>query len=191
MATYFSYQPFPALQYKRMRLHALHYMQSNSLEYGVGSYTCQKLWRGGQLYGKFFKESRQKCKWRVKISIRLRFSTCPFWPFSWPCHLSASTLKFLSCIVMFYSAPGEYWKIIHCRQAATWANYPSWPSTAFHRRDPLLPCGPSNRTRLDLSTMMTEGHRFDIHYSTVGAGGLKHIWCAMGIHWVKHWINTE
>ncbi len=103
------------------------------------------------------------------------------WPLNWPCHLSPSTLRLLSCIVMFYSTPGEYWKIIHCRQAETRANNPSWPFTD----EP--PLRPSNRAHLDLSMTMTEGHRFDIHYSTVGAGGLKYTWCTMGIRWVNLW----
>lgn len=31
-------------------------------------------------------------------------------PQNWPCHMSISTPRLLSCIVMFYSGPGEYWK---------------------------------------------------------------------------------
>lgn len=97
------------------------------------------------------------CEWRIEVFVRLIYHLCPPWQLSQQCHLSASTIRLLSCIFMFYSAPG---KSIHCRQAATWANNPSRPSTVFHRWAPVCP---SNRVHLDL---MTQGLRFGIHYSS-------------------------
>lgn len=105
--------------------------------------------------------------------------TCPPRPFSWSCYLSASTWGLLSCIVMFYSASEEYWKI---KRAATRAYNPSHPVS--FTEDPSLPhqlpISPSSRAHLDLSVMMTGGCRFDIHYSAVGAGGFQ---CPHSVLW--------
>lgn len=46
------------------------------MEYGAGSHTCQKQRVGGQLHGELYKDGRQKCEWRVNVSVRLRFTTC-------------------------------------------------------------------------------------------------------------------
>lgn len=147
----------------------------DSCRYGGGPRTRPKHRGGGeQLQADFYEDSRQK--WWIEAECFCQAQTrltCPPQPFSRPCYLSTSTRGLLSCIVMFYSASEEYWKI---KRAATRANNPSWSSSVFHRGPPpppLLPCGPSNRAHLDLSMMMTEGCRFDIHYSAVGAGRLS------------------
>lgn len=47
---------------------------SDSFEYGA--HTCQKQRGGGQLRAELYKDSRQKCEWRVDVCVRLGFTTC-------------------------------------------------------------------------------------------------------------------
>lgn len=111
--------------------------------------------------------------WMIDVALGLR--PTPTWsdhsdPFL-AVLLERLDSSLLSCIVMFYSAPGEYWKILHYMKVATRANNPSLPSSLW-QRPAQISSDPSNRTQLVLH-MITESHRFHIHYSAVGMGGLK------------------